>query len=280
MDEILDDIIRCMASSNGLSDIQRVQTEHRFKLAQFWAIKEGSRLLEIGCGQGDTTAILAYLVGEKGFVHGVDVASPNYGSPITVGDSAKFLMNSKLGKRIKMEFEIDLLSPEIEFPEDFFDMVVLSHCSWYLKSFEELGGLLKKARKWGKQLAFAEWDSRITTIQQLPHLLAILVQAQYECFKEDSSSNVRTLFTPHDVRVLCQNAGWMITSEKRINSTELQDGEWELDKTLTDYQAELSAIGHMPTKLKSLIQSQVNLLEESIRNNVIRPLGTYAFVAQ
>jgi SAM-dependent methyltransferase len=280
MGEMIDSIIGCMSSSNGMSDIQRIQTEHRLKLAQFWAIKAGSRILEIGCGQGDTTAVLAYLVGEKGFVHGVDRASPTYGGPITVGDSAKFLMNSKLGKRIKMEFEIDLLSPEIEFPEDFFDMVVLSHCSWYLKSIEELGELLKRARKWGKQLAFAEWDSRINSIEQLPHLLAVLIQAQYECFKEESDSNIRTLFTPHDVRVLSENAGWIITSEKTISSPELQDGKWELNKTLTDYQTELSGIRHMPPKLKSLIQSEVSLLEESIKNNVIRPMSTYVFVAQ
>jgi len=47
-----------MASNESMEDIQRTQTDHRLKLVQFWGIKEGSRVLEIGCGQGDTTAIL------------------------------------------------------------------------------------------------------------------------------------------------------------------------------------------------------------------------------
>lgn len=280
MGECIEEIIACMASSNGMSDIQRIQTEHRLRLARFWAIQEGSKILEIGCGQGDTTAVLAYLVGEGGFVHGVDVASPNYGSPLTVGESAAYLMNSTLGKRIKMEFEVDVLSPTVDFPDEFFDRIVLSHCSWYLKSLEELGALLRKVSRWGKQLCFAEWDPRINTIEQLPHLLAVLIQAQYECFKEVSESNVRTLFTPFDVKLLAEDAGWEITSETIVSSSELQDGNWEIDKTLTDYNAELNGIRHLPPKLKSLIQSEANLLEELKEITISRPMATYAFLAQ
>ncbi len=111
-DRVIDNIVECMAISNGDPTIQRVQTEHRLKLAQYWDIKEGSRILEIGCGQGDTTAVLAYLTGENGFVHGIDRASPDYGRPITLAYAAEHLKKSKLGKQIKIDFDVDLLSPE------------------------------------------------------------------------------------------------------------------------------------------------------------------------
>jgi SAM-dependent methyltransferase len=276
----VDYIVECMAISNGHSTIQRVQTEHRLKLAQYWGIKEGSKVLEIGCGQGDTTAVLAFLVGEKGFVQGIDVASPDYGSPITIGDSADYLKNSKLGKQIKMDFEVDILCPKVDFPENTFDIIVLSHCSWYFNSFEQFNEALKRIRKWGRQLCYAEWDARIKTIEQLPHFLAILLQAQYECYKVNSLSNVRTLFTPNDVKVIAENTGWNIISEESIVSTELQDGNWEVKKTLSDYHFELDKISSMPTKLKTLIRSEVNLLEESIENNQIKPMSTYAFIAE
>lgn len=136
--EPLEIILECMPPSDGSSDIQRVQSAHRYKLAKFWNIQEGDRVLEIGCGQGDTTAVLAYLVGEKGFIHGVDIAPPDYGSPITVGASAAYLKNSRLGKQIKMDFGVDILSSETDFPEGSFDIIVLSQCSWYMKSLEEL----------------------------------------------------------------------------------------------------------------------------------------------
>ncbi len=279
-DRVIDNIVECMAISNGDPTIQRVQTEHRLKLAQYWDIKEGSRILEIGCGQGDTTAVLAYLTGENGFVHGIDRASPDYGRPITLAYAAEHLKKSKLGKQIKIDFDVDLLSSKVDFPENAFDVIVLSHCSWYFKSFDEFSGALKKLRRWGKRLCFAEWDARMKTIEQLPHFLAILLQAQYECFKENSQSNIRTLFTPNDIKILAENTGWNIISDKSFVSVEMQDGKWEIENTLTEYQFELDKINRLPAKFKSLIQSEVNLLEESLESHAAQPLSIYAMIAE
>ena len=275
-------IVECMASNEDLNmrDIQRVQTEHRLKLVEFWGIKEGSRVLEIGCGQGDTTAALAYAVGKEGFVHGIDIASSDYGAPLTLGDSAHYLQRSTLGKQLKMEFDIDILSAEIDFPKNSFDYIVFSHCSWYLKSFEELEAMLTKIKKWGKSLCFAEWDSRIEMIEQYPHFLAVLIQSQYECFKESSLSNVRTLFTPTDVRRIAERADWTITNEQTLHSPQLQDAEWEIAMTVADYKEEIKYLINLPDKLKSLIQSEVILLEEAQKNHAIKPLSTYVFVAE
>jgi len=276
--ESLETILECMPPANGKSDIQRIQTAHRYKLAKLWNIKEGDRVLEIGCGQGDTTAVLAYLVGEEGFVHAVDIAPPDYGSPITVGASAAYLKKSRLGKQIKMEFEVDILSSKTDFPERSFDVIVLSQCSWYLKSLEELNKILTKVRKWGKQLCYAEWDPRIKTIDQLSHLLATLIQAQYECYKKNSSSNMRTLVTPNDVKSIAKNAGWTITDEQSISSIELQDAKWEVDMTLNGGK-EVEKLNDMPIKFKSLINSELSLLEESIATNELKPLSIYSFIA-
>ena len=279
---IIETIVECMASHEDtrMGDIQRIQTEHRLKLVQAWGIKEGSRVLEIGCGQGDTTAVLAYVVGQEGFVHGVDIASPDYGAPITLGDSARYLQQSALGKRIKMDFNVDVLAHGVDFPEDSFDAIVFSHCSWYLKSFEELEAILKRGRKWGKSLCFAEWDARIQTIEQYPHFLAVLIQSQYECFKESSLSNIRTLFTPADVKRIAEGAGWMITNEQSIHSPQLQDAKWEVAMTLDDYKEEIDNLADLPDKLKSLIQSEVILLEQARNNQHIQPMSTYVFSAE
>lgn len=273
---IIETIVGCMSSDKDMNAIQRVQTAHRLKLVQAWGIRQGSRVLEIGCGQGDTTAALAYVVGEAGFVHGVDIAGPDYGSPITVGDAARYLQQSVLGKQIHMEFNVDVLATDIDFPEDSFDYIVFSHCSWYLKSSEELEAILKKSRKWGKRLCFAEWDARIQLIEQYPHFLAVLIQSQYECFKESSLSNIRTLFTPDDVKQIAGSAGWTITTEQSIHSPQLQDARWEIAMTLDNYKEEISKLGNVPDKLKSLIQSEVTLLGQASGN---QPMSTYVFSA-
>jgi SAM-dependent methyltransferase len=281
MNDIVESIVACMAAGdNGMSEIQRIQTEHRLKLAQFWGISEGSRVLEVGCGQGDTTAVLAHLVGPYGLIYGIDVASPNYGAPITVGDAADFLMSSKLGRQIQMHYDTNILSPDVDFKEHYFDTVVFSHSSWYLKSAEEFLALLTKVRKFGKRLAYGEWDLRIQGLDQLPHLLAVIVQGQYESFKEHSFANVRTLFTVADVRRLAAQAGWSVEREHVFASHSLQDGNWEVAETRTGYQTELQQIPQMPEKLKSLIRSEVGLMEFLISEERIKPMNVYAFVAE
>jgi len=217
--------------------------------------------------------------GEKGFVHGIDIAPPTYGSPVSLGESADYLLQSKIGKQIQIDFNIDVLSPEVEFNEHSFDYIVFSHCSWYTKSKEELLTILSKVRKWGKQLCFAEWSTTINSIEQFPHLLSILIQAQYEAFKEDSESNVRTLLTPDDIKEVVLQAGWQISSEQFIDSPNLQDGQWEVSLVLHEYEAELQKIENMPDKLKDLLRSQVTMLKASVDAGSILPLPVYCLLA-
>lgn len=280
-EKIVDYIVSCMALHEGYTGIQQIQTQHRLRLAQFWDIKPNSRVLEIGCGQGDTTAVLAYQVGEEGHVYGVDIASPDYGSPITVGDAAHHLQSSRLGKQIEMHYEFDVLSPEVDFPENHFDQIVLSHCSWYLPSFEVLYQIVEKVKKWGKQLCFSEWDTRFQKMEQYPHFLAVVIQSQYECFKANSHANVRTLLTPDDIRELTERAGWKMVREESITSSQLQDGKWEVEMTLANYQNELDALSSVSSKFRSHIQSEVKLLKEaSTRIENLQSLPTYVFVAE
>jgi predicted methyltransferase len=69
----------CLHDPDHLS-IPMVQTEHRLKLAHGWPIQTGSKVLEIGCGQGDCTAVLASIVGPSGHVTAIDPADLSYGN--------------------------------------------------------------------------------------------------------------------------------------------------------------------------------------------------------
>lgn len=59
--------------------IQHSQTIHRLDLLKQWNIADGSKVLELGCGQGDCTTVLASAVGEQGKVVAVDPAELDYG---------------------------------------------------------------------------------------------------------------------------------------------------------------------------------------------------------
>ena len=134
--------------SEDMRKNQSIQTAHRLKLIEAWGIQEGDHVLEIGCGQGDTTVALAFSVGETGFVHGVDIAPGSYGAPETLEQARERIRNSSIGGRVQIDFDFDITRDGQSFAKKQFDCVVLSHCLWYFSSFDELVSILSEARKY------------------------------------------------------------------------------------------------------------------------------------
>ena len=79
--------IDALLKTYGGSPEYIVQFEHRVNIVKSWNIPPGSRVLEIGPGQGDCTIVLATAVGESGHVDAVDPAPLNYGTPIFLSSS-------------------------------------------------------------------------------------------------------------------------------------------------------------------------------------------------
>lgn len=50
-------------------------------------ITPGSHVLELGCGQGTATTVLAEAVGSAGHVDAVDPGAPDYGAPFTLAEA-------------------------------------------------------------------------------------------------------------------------------------------------------------------------------------------------
>lgn len=277
---MIEKIVNGMKLGEVAAQIQRIQTAHRLRLIDFWNIGSGSKVLEIGCGQGDTTAALAYTVGNSGFVHGVDIAQEGYGSPMTLGEARQKLIESEIGRHISIDFNFNILTDNATFKPNSFDYIVLSHCSWYLSSYEELAAILSKARSFGRRLCFAEWSTNVALPEQLAHYNSIMIQALCASFKTIDTSNVRTLFTPNDIQKAITDAGWNISKETELFSSNLQDGQWEADMTCSLYPKVIKEISSMPQKMKDLLLSQIIDLNIAVENGGIKPLSVYVLVAE
>jgi SAM-dependent methyltransferase len=221
------EIARLMAAWVPDPDIQVTQTTYRLALASAWQIPDGATVLEVGCGQGDMTAVLASLVGPNGRVVGVDVAPPSYGSPVTVGVSARVLLDGPLGDRIDMRYETDVLSDDVGTG---YDLVVLAHCSWYFASADLLGRTLEKARSLGSRLCFAEWDPQPARPDQIPHLLAVLAQDRMG----ETDGNIRAPLTRATLLAALDRAGWQVEQIADVDTSALQDADWEIAAALQD----------------------------------------------
>jgi SAM-dependent methyltransferase len=245
----------------------------RGALLDFWGIAPGSSVLEIGCGQGDTTSALAARVGAGGFVHALDCAGADYGAPETLGQARERLL-AEYGGRLRMDFDADVLAPEFSPRAGGYDCAVLSLCSWYLKDFDELVKILARVRPWARTLCFAEWDLRLTDQRQLCHYLAVHVQAVCNAYAPNARSNVRSLFRYGELSDAMKSAGWAVSAETQIYAPELEDAVWERGNALAVCPAQIAEMD-APEGLKRLLRAELDELR-GYRAEEVAPLNMVA----
>ncbi|KAF2156253.1 hypothetical protein K461DRAFT_221464 [Myriangium duriaei CBS 260.36] len=217
-------------------NIQHSQTLHRLVLLQHWDIPNGSKVLELGCGQGDTTTVLASAVGEQGKVVALDPAPLEYGSPYTLGQAQGHISQGPLGKQITwlQQSPLDFLSSLPVNDSTAFDETVLAHCLWYFTSPSLILDTFRAIKQHSKRLLLAEWSLVASRPSAQPHVLAALAQAALECRKPKSTSNIRTVLGPKRLTELALAAGWQLETEALVPGGEgLLDGQWEVSACLS-----------------------------------------------
>lgn len=260
----IDDLLHCMKII-GNEEVQRNQLMHRLDLVNAFSVEPGMNVLEIGCGQGDTTVALASAVGEDGHVTAIDLAEADYGAPITLGKATNTILKSKLGKRIDFYLSTEFL----EFPEEKFDIVVLSHCSWYFQSPEQLRLYLEKVYRMTERVCIAEWDVSEFTLEQHAHLNAVQILALHSEFVENDG-NIQHIFSKDQLKKMLKTAGWKITQEQTVDAHYLQDGKWET--------AYAESIREVFDKTSTRIQVLTNTLYEQLKNKNAQSLNSVVLI--
>ena len=172
-----------------------------------------------------------------------------------------------------------MLDPANAFPDDRFDYVALTHCSWYFESLEQLRQVFERIRPWSRRLCYSEWDLEPQSLDQVAHLLAVLIQGQVEASKVGSISNVRTPFSKTRLKQILQETGWKVGAETAVDSSSLQDAGWEIDACLTSSFAEAVAL-RLPVKHLELLSSQLDTLRQMAGKGNNRSLPSYTIVAE
>jgi hypothetical protein len=150
---------------------------------------------------------------------------------MTIRDAHAFTEDSPLGSRIEFRLSTDLLSSEVDFPDEHFDLVVFALSSWHMASSGVLSKLFARVRPWAKRLGYAEWDLRPQNVNQMPHVLAALLQAHFRSVWPGSpAGDIYSLVLPEQARAMAEAAGWRVVREETTDiSTGLEDGRmWEI----------------------------------------------------
>jgi ubiquinone/menaquinone biosynthesis C-methylase UbiE len=249
------------------NEIQCIQLKHRYALCNVFGIQEGMRVLEIGCGQGDTTVVLADLVGESGHVVALDIAPGDYGAPWTLQMAHDTIQQSPLGKRISFHLETDFLDFQVDEP---FDVVVFSHSSWYFQYEHVLLEYLKRMKEIAKRVCWAEWDLHQTLLSQKAHFYAVSILALRSAF-EKNDSNIQRLWSKGRIKKMAESVGWQTQTEQIVDASYLQDGGWEVA-----YANEVrSQFLNMPAAIQVIVQGYYELMNEE---QEVNSLNSFVYV--
>ncbi|KAF4769623.1 hypothetical protein HAV15_012078 [Penicillium sp. str.  len=230
------DLINIAKLSDGGSSEPQIQ--HRLDVLNKWNIPLGSKILEIGCGQGDFTLVAAYIVGDQGHVTGIDPAPLDYGAPMTLGETQDKLKQNPIGDRMTFHQSTleEFLNSSVS--EQVYDYTVFVHSVWYLPSADALLPMLAALRGRTKHLLISEYSLDVRgDIAVLPHLLAAISQAEFNSRDNalDRDDNVQSIISPQMICAVAQKAGWELQKEDTVESPEGQeDARWEVHRVLSE----------------------------------------------
>ncbi|EPE30035.1 S-adenosyl-L-methionine-dependent methyltransferase [Glarea lozoyensis ATCC 20868] len=204
------------------------QISHRQKIISYFSIPAGSRVLEIGCGQGDTTIVLADTVGPSGHIDALDPGSPDYGSPFTLSQAQSHILSSPLGPRITFH-NTSPLAYLTSYTGPPYDFIIFVHSTYYFATPSVLPSILAIPLLGTPRICIAEWSLRARTPVSYPHVLVVLVMAMLENMRRgDGSGNVRTVMAPARLREVVGERYGVVREEYLGSGEGMRDGVWEV----------------------------------------------------
>jgi SAM-dependent methyltransferase len=222
-------------------------------------VRVGERVLDIGCGCGDTTLELARRVGPAGAVLGIDIST---------------LMLERARARAEgfrhVHFE-NADAQTFQFPPQSFDLVFSRFGVMFFAHPEEAFANLRAALRHGGRLTFICWRA----IQQNPWMLVpLMAAAEHITLPAPPAPDAPGPFSLADdnrVRRILSGAGFADVAIEELNDTLAVGGGMELDQTVDL----LLQIGPLGAALREAGAAKRSLVALAVRE-AVAPFATPA----
>lgn len=244
----------------------------RLAITEAWAIEPGARVLDIGCGQGESSVVLAQVLGPTSAIVGIDTARPDYGRPYNVSQSQEHIAGTEIGSRIEFHRAdaAAFFRSSDRAPAEFLDAATLCHSLWYfpdrqsvLELFRTLGG----ARL--PKIYLAEYAFQASSLEQEPHLLASKSQALFHSYKAPRPAGARTLNVraAPDIKFIeeaAQRAGYYFRRQGSITpGSDMLEGHFEAVYTQSEAYTERVKAEGLAKEKEQEVLSYVPLIERA-----------------
>lgn len=238
----LETLLACSLHKPGLiTKFHAPRFRQRLDLVDSWGVREGERVLDIGCGQGESCLVLALKVGNSGHVTAIDPAQQEYGNPFTMREAHEHIRKSVLGSRISYyPFDVPTYFATLDAPaSSFIDSAVMCHSLWYFADESVARSLFSTlAQAKIRRIYLAEWSYQPSSDAQLPHILAAKAQALLYRYKTPSEpalqeQNVRAGVDRRIILSAARDAGY--TKERHWiehQADDMLEGQFEVDYVL------------------------------------------------
>ncbi|KAK5996532.1 Methyltransferase ustM [Cladobotryum mycophilum] len=243
--------------------------EQRLAIVRTWGVREKERILDIGCGQGESCLALALQVGKLGHVTGIDPAQLDYGHPFTMREAHEHIKTSVLGPRITF-YPVDtpsfLANLDVK-PHTILDSAALCHSLWYFPNHDVAHSLFATLAQANiARLYLAEWSYTPSQESQVPHVLAAKAQAllyRYKAPREPGlrEQNVRAGPDQQPIIKVANDAGFHVIKESLIPPVEgMQEGHLEVGYVLGELFQQRMAEGNLSDDQEAEIHALIQQL--------------------
>lgn len=224
---------------------ERNSVDRQFKagkrLIERIGLRPGQSVLDVGAGTGLLAAHVAQIVGDDGFVHGVDPL------PLRIE-----IAQSKA--RPNLKFSVDNAYDLKAFPPESFDVVYLNAVfHWFPEKLEPLRNfhrLLKPGGKLALSTGSKEHPNRIHEIQQ-----RVLARPPYNGYSRPQQGLPHRV-SPDELRNLLDQTGFEIVSlDVEANANVHKDAEAAIAHSLASSFGNL--LGHLPEELREAARREV-----------------------
>ena len=241
----------------------------KLRICKFFGINTGWKVMDIGCGSCGTSVAAASLVGSEGKILAVDQSGEeirrctNYVKKVGFED----IIETRLANVLDLEFE-----------NDYFDMILLLYTPQFLGYLEDLKKVLLKIKNWTSRVGIADHIPIPSTYDEGIYLLFNWLSN--DVARVSMGKKTDRLFHPREIRKALGMAGWKIVRERKFKiSKKNAYPEWAMKENIKRLFGQIETLKD-PVH-KEIFSSRLQTIKNTMESGLMpKPTLMFAAVAE